>query len=99
MVTLSHSIDIKAPAKKIWDVLWNSDSYAEWTQVFSEGSQYRSDWKVDGRTYFMDKSGRNGMVSTIDSLRIPYEVVFKHRSEEHTSELQSRENLVCRLLL
>src|SRR5690606_16945213 len=25
--------------------------------------------------------------------------VFEHRSEEHTSELQSRENLVCRLLL
>src|SRR5690606_41391318 len=25
--------------------------------------------------------------------------VGKHRSEEHTSELQSRENLVCRLLL
>src|SRR5690606_41127658 len=24
---------------------------------------------------------------------------FVHRSEEHTSELQSRENLVCRLLL
>src|SRR5690606_39367368 len=26
-------------------------------------------------------------------------VAFSHRSEEHTSELQSRENLVCRLLL
>src|SRR5690606_39358704 len=26
-------------------------------------------------------------------------VVERHRSEEHTSELQSRENLVCRLLL
>src|SRR5690606_14969672 len=25
--------------------------------------------------------------------------VFQQRSEEHTSELQSRENLVCRLLL
>src|SRR5690606_41252619 len=25
--------------------------------------------------------------------------VLDHRSEEHTSELQSRENLVCRLLL
>src|SRR5436309_10309884 len=25
--------------------------------------------------------------------------VVAHRSEEHTSELQSRENLVCRLLL
>src|SRR5690606_40444022 len=28
----------------------------------------------------------------------PVEMAF-HRSEEHTSELQSRENLVCRLLL
>src|SRR5690606_39449539 len=27
------------------------------------------------------------------------EMVTIHRSEEHTSELQSRENLVCRLLL
>src|SRR5690606_20663101 len=26
-------------------------------------------------------------------------VSFSYRSEEHTSELQSRENLVCRLLL
>src|SRR5690606_39740410 len=26
-------------------------------------------------------------------------IVFRARSEEHTSELQSRENLVCRLLL
>src|SRR5690606_40797621 len=30
-------------------------------------------------------------------LPVPSEMV--HRSEEHTSELQSRENLVCRLLL
>src|SRR5690606_41101193 len=28
-----------------------------------------------------------------------YVEVFENRSEEHTSELQSRENLVCRLLL
>src|SRR5690606_41684406 len=31
--------------------------------------------------------------------RLANESVFGHRSEEHTSELQSRENLVCRLLL
>src|SRR5690606_39545901 len=32
---------------------------------------------------------------------IPYNPAYLpfHRSEEHTSELQSRENLVCRLLL
>src|SRR5690606_40296340 len=30
---------------------------------------------------------------------LPYYIRFISRSEEHTSELQSRENLVCRLLL
>src|SRR2546430_8139982 len=30
---------------------------------------------------------------------LPHEAIEKHRSEEHTSELQSQSNLVCRLLL
>src|SRR5690606_39831662 len=30
---------------------------------------------------------------------LPATIVYEDRSEEHTSELQSRENLVCRLLL
>jgi hypothetical protein len=78
MVTLSYTIDIKATAEKIWDILWDENTYREWTKFFSEGSQYRSDWKIHGRTYFLDASGENGMVSTIESLRKPYEVVFKH---------------------
>src|SRR5690606_41923447 len=36
----------------------------------------------------------------LDELRAHIGVIFQDfRSEEHTSELQSRENLVCRLLL
>src|SRR5699024_11593481 len=31
--------------------------------------------------------------------RVPAEQALEHRSEEHTSELQSRFDLVCRLLL
>src|SRR5690606_41963309 len=34
-----------------------------------------------------------------DDLQQHQQLVLKARSEEHTSELQSRENLVCRLLL
>src|SRR5690606_39531670 len=43
-----------------------------------------------------DKTSRNfyGIVSLFGALAQPV-----RRSEEHTSELQSRENLVCRLLL
>src|SRR5690606_42153140 len=33
------------------------------------------------------------------TLALPFPKTYEWRSEEHTSELQSRENLVCRLLL
>src|SRR5690606_40579061 len=35
----------------------------------------------------------------IEEGNVPADVSLQVRSEEHTSELQSRENLVCRLLL
>src|SRR5436309_7388383 len=40
----------------------------------------------------------NGMSATT-SERVAPRLTARVRSEEHTSELQSRENLVCRLLL
>src|SRR5690606_42034915 len=39
------------------------------------------------------------IVITVSSRRCRFAGIDKTRSEEHTSELQSRENLVCRLLL
>src|SRR2546430_11629064 len=57
-----------------------------------------------------DHDGRVGQRRHVDAPRVRVEVVAErghddvealepHRSEEHTSELQSQSNLVCRLLL
>src|SRR5690606_39717868 len=65
----------------------------------AKGSQYIRDNKIT----------RREIVNILESLSYPdigqeedklvYDTFIKERSEEHTSELQSRENLVCRLLL
>src|SRR5690606_40306761 len=45
-------------------------------------------------------AGRRGRGAQVgEALEQHVEQGGRHRSEEHTSELQSRENLVCRLLL
>ena len=77
METLSFEIIINAPQQKIWNILWDSKTYGEWTRAFCEGSSLKTDWKVNGKTYFLDGQG-NGMVSTIDSIEEPNHVVFKH---------------------
>src|SRR5690606_40968810 len=45
------------------------------------------------------RGGRLDAVTSEVPLRSRHVEIDRERSEEHTSELQSRENLVCRLLL
>lgn len=77
METLSHEIIIDAPQQKVWDVLFGSQTYSEWTKFFGAGSQMKTDWKVNGKTYFLNAEG-SGMVSTIDRLEEPSQIIFKH---------------------
>src|SRR5690606_41576169 len=46
-----------------------------------------------------DGAPRRGIDRRLEAVRARRARAVRDRSEEHTSELQSRENLVCRLLL
>ena len=71
------SIKIKAPKEKVWNVLWNDDTYRKWTEVFSEGSHAVTDWKEGSEVLFLSEDGK-GMYSAIDK-KIPNEYMsFKH---------------------
>lgn len=81
METFKYQTEIDAPAEKVWDILWNEDTYSKWTYFFSPDSQMVTDWKVGGKTYFTDSSKKNGMVSTIDKIEENKYLVFKHLGE------------------
>jgi uncharacterized protein YndB with AHSA1/START domain len=48
MKTLQFTKEIKAPARRVWDILWNDSTYPQWTDAFNPGggSAVQSDWKV-----------------------------------------------------
>ncbi|MBA4744384.1 MAG: SRPBCC domain-containing protein [Muricauda sp.] len=77
MIQQKFKITINAPTDKVWRILWNDDTYCEWTAVFSEGSYAKTDWKEGSRAYFLTQDGR-GMVSSIRQ-----NVPDKYMSIEH----------------
>lgn len=70
-------ISIEAPREKVWDVLWNDDTYRAWTSAFSEGSRVETDWKKGSKVLFLNEKNE-GMISTIAE-KVPNEFMsFKH---------------------
>src|SRR5690606_39352404 len=58
---------------------------------------FRPYWEIVDGSFRV--SAREGDVAPARRAIGSHDVDYRARSEEHTSELQSRENLVCRLLL
>lgn len=55
---------INASPQKVWEILWNDDTYRQWTAAFAEGSHAVTDWKKGSKVLFLDGRG-HGMVSVI----------------------------------
>src|SRR3712207_6384882 len=71
----------------------NKKFHGEVVEVLVEGPSKNDDTKLMGRTRTGKLVNFDGDISNVGKL------VNIKRSEEHTSELQSRQYLVCRLLL
>jgi len=78
----TFKITLDAPRETVWDILWNDETYREWTSVFSEGSRAETDWKQGSKVLFVDGKGQ-GMVSTIAMKKAPEFMSFKHLGEVH----------------
>jgi hypothetical protein len=80
MTTLEFKIEINAPKEKVWDVLWNEETYKQWTSVFGEGTYAVSDWKEGSKIHFLSPNG-DGMNSIIYKKIDNEYIAFKHLSE------------------
>ncbi|MEP7374484.1 MAG: SRPBCC domain-containing protein [Chitinophagaceae bacterium] len=83
MEKLNFKTVINAAPEKIWNVLWNDDTYRKWTSAFAEGSYAKTDWQEGSKVLFLDGNGR-GMVSRIAKNR-PNE----YMSIEHLGEINN----------
>lgn len=78
MEHVEFQITIKASPEKIWKVLWNNDTYTEWTSPFMPNSRVEAEWKVGAIVKFLGPD-ENGMLSKIVKYNPYKEIFFTHQ--------------------
>jgi ligand-binding SRPBCC domain-containing protein len=77
MVKQQYEVAIDAPRERVWEVLWNEDSYKQWTAPFNPGSSVETDWQEGSRVLFTDGAG-SGMIARIQAVRPNEFMSFEH---------------------
>ncbi len=87
MNKLHFTQHINASRERVWEVLWNPETYPKWTAPFGEGGRMETDFKEGSRVLFLSPEG-DGMIGRLDRvhepaiLSITHQGVFKNGKEE-----------------
>ncbi|RDC63799.1 SRPBCC family protein [Adhaeribacter pallidiroseus] len=88
---IKKSIEINAPAAKIWDVLLLDQYNRIWFAEFSPGTFADTDWQEGSKVVFKDDSG-SGIIGTIVAnqfgklLSVEYTGILKADAEDYASK-------------
>lgn len=81
MKRLIFTIQIESQAEKLWQQLWDKESYKKWTNVFCAGSYYEAaSLQVGESVHFLTPSGE-GMFAIVEEHIPNKKIVFKHLGE------------------
>jgi uncharacterized protein YndB with AHSA1/START domain len=77
MKRLQWSVDIAAPATKVYRVLIGPESYTQWTAAFGDGLYFEGSWQKGQRIRFLTPQG-HGVISEIAENRPNAFISIRH---------------------
>lgn len=77
MKKLLYSIEIAATPEKVWETLWNKDSYKIWADHLAKGSYYEGTMAEGTKVHIYDPE-RNGMYNLVEKNIPNREMSFKN---------------------
>jgi hypothetical protein len=75
---LEYSAEIKAENSKIWEALWDDESYRKWAGIFFEGSYLTTESWEEGSTIRFLAPDQSGIYSKIEKHILNEYIQFRH---------------------
>ena len=99
MEIIRAGVDVRAPARVVWDTMLARDTYERWTCAFHEGSTYEGGWDEGAEIRFVgpgEDGQTSGLVGTVVENR-PAELVTVRYDGEIDRGVVTRESPVVGL--
>lgn len=77
MKRLEFSVEIKASREKVWNILWNDESYRVWTASFIPGSYYEGEL-IQGNNIRFLSPGQHGLFAVVEKVIPLQSMHFMH---------------------
>jgi len=88
MQTLEFKLQIETTPENLWKCLWEPENYKKWTNIFCQGSYYKTDSFSQGSKIHLLTPNGEGMYSIIDKMTENKILIFRHIGELKNFEEQ-----------
>lgn len=91
MNEMKFQIEINAPKQRVWDTLWQDETFRQWAGLIDPGTYMTGELKEGGEVQFISAENGYGVTSLVEKL-IPGEyLLFRHQADTQNSGEQQRE--------
>ena len=92
MNEMTFSVDIDALKQKIWNVLWQDETFRQWAGVIDPGTYMVGELKQGSKVQFISAENGYGVTSLVDKMVEGEYVLLKHSADTQESGARSRED-------
>lgn len=91
MKEMQFSIEIHATKEKVWDTLWQDETFREWAGLIDPGTYMVGDLQVGNEVQFISAENGYGVTSLVEKLLPSKFLLLRHSADTQESGKQERE--------
>lgn len=88
---MQFRVEINAPKEKVWDTLWQDETFRQWASIIDPGTYMVGDLKEGNEVQFISSSSEYGVTSLVEKLTPNEFLLLRHQADTQGSGKQERE--------
>lgn len=91
MKEMQFTVEINTPKEKVWDTLWQDETFREWAGIIDPGTYMVGELKEGNEVQYISAENGYGVTSLVEKL-IPNEfLLLRHQADTQDTGKQLRE--------